>query len=88
LARRDLVSVRLCIARDNEEAARRVSSTIVSFTNKQLATFPELGKVGRVDGTRELFLPRLPYFISYRHEGQTVTILRVYHTRRMWPAHL
>jgi toxin ParE1/3/4 len=37
------------------------------------------GRHGRVEGTRELILPSLPYIIVYRIKNEIVEVLRVYH---------
>jgi toxin ParE1/3/4 len=46
---------------------------------------PEIGRPGRIGGTRELVIPRTPYIAAYRIENETVTILRVLHGAREWP---
>jgi toxin ParE1/3/4 len=53
-----------------------------------LADHPELGRAGRVPGTRELVIPSTPYLIPYRVRGQRIDILRVFHGRRRWPSSL
>jgi toxin ParE1/3/4 len=50
-----------------------------------LARFPESGRRGRVEGTRELVIPRTPYIAAYRMAGDTVRILRVLHGAQRWP---
>lgn len=50
-----------------------------------LAQHPDMGRPGRVPGTRELVLSRFPYIIPYRVKAQRVEILRVFHTTRKWP---
>lgn len=50
-----------------------------------LADHPELGRPGRISGTRELIVTRLSYILPYRVRGGTVEILRVFHTARQWP---
>jgi toxin ParE1/3/4 len=47
------------IRKDNSAAALRVARSIHQ-TVAQLNTFPNLGRPGRVDGTWELVLSRLP----------------------------
>jgi toxin ParE1/3/4 len=49
-----------------------------------LTRFPEIGRPGRVPGTRELLAHR-HYFLIYRVRGNTVQILRLLHTSRQWP---
>lgn len=49
---------------------------------------PGLGRAGRVPGTRELVVPNTPYIIPYRVKDNSLQILRVYHTSRIWPRQL
>ncbi len=53
-----------------------------------LAEHPEIGRPGRVDGTRELVLSGLPYILPYRVRDGRIQILAVFHTSRAWPDHL
>lgn len=50
-----------------------------------LAEQPNLGRPGRVPGTRELVVSRFPYILPYRVRGGAVEVLRVFHTARQWP---
>ena len=50
-----------------------------------LAEHPQLGRTGRVLGTRELVITGLPYIVAYDLKGQEVRILAVLHTSRKWP---
>jgi toxin ParE1/3/4 len=52
------------------------------------AAFPQMGRLGRVEGTRELVVPRTPYIAAYRREGNTIRILRVLHGAQRWPEEL
>ncbi len=80
-ARRDLDAIIDYIARDNPIAAERVFRAIVAAAQR-LVEFPEMGRTGRLAGTRELGLPRLPYLIVYRVAADKVTVLAVFHTAR------
>lgn len=51
----------------------------------QLEKFPFSGREGRVEGTRELVVPGLPYILPYRIEGEDIQIASVIHTSRKWP---
>jgi toxin ParE1/3/4 len=53
-----------------------------------LMKFPEMGRPGRIDGTRELIIQRTPYIAAYRIVGKTIRILRVLHGAQMWPEEL
>ena len=81
----DLVDLHEYILTDKPSAADKVVDTIVDFTEKQLGVFPQSGHQGRVTGTFELSVSRLPYIIPYRITARSVEILRVYHTARRWP---
>lgn len=72
------------IEADSPQAAVAVDEGIVEQVER-LARFPELGRPGRVEGTRELVIPRTPYIAAYRVRGRTVRILRVLHGARRWP---
>ena len=75
------------IARDDPDAAYRVVDQLEAAAS-QLGEHPT-GRPGRVPGTYEKSVPRLPYIISYALatiEGRDiVTILRVVHTAQDWP---
>ncbi|MFZ2997235.1 type II toxin-antitoxin system RelE/ParE family toxin [Sphingobium sp.] len=72
------------IARDNLAAARRVAKRI-SEIGDALGEFAT-GHPGRVSGTYEKSVNRLPYIVAYAlNEDDTVlTILHVIHTSRNW----
>jgi plasmid stabilization system protein ParE len=75
------------IAHDNPGAAAGLVTEAHTAT-QLLALHPEIGRAGRVPGTRELVLLRYPYIIPYRVNAQRIEILRVFHTSRKWPSRL
>jgi len=86
-ALRDLDEAEAFIAQDNPAAATHVVLEIVravTFLREQ----PGIGRPGRVPGTRELVVPNVPFIVPYRVKGQTIEVLRVYHTSRKWPSQL
>jgi toxin ParE1/3/4 len=83
-ALRNLESAHAYIAKDNPAAAARTLRSIQQAV-AQLAEFPNLGRNGRVEGTRELVISSTPYFVVYRVKGSTVQILRVLHSARKYP---
>ena len=83
----DLISVRDYIAANDPRAARDVVLAITTLVERQLPQFPNSGREGRVEGTLELVVPGLPFVVPYRLRGQTIEIVRVYHTSRRWPDH-
>lgn len=72
------------IAIDDLAAARLVVGHILDSV-AQLAQQPGLGRPGRMPGTRELVVQKTRYIIPYRVRGETVEILRVFHTSRRLP---
>lgn len=74
-------SVHRHIAVENPAAAGKVVSRIERVVER-LAEHPMLGRAGRVEGTREIVVPGLPYLVVYRVDADRVTILRVFHGKR------
>jgi toxin ParE1/3/4 len=72
------------LAARNPKAARLVFRRIIA-TARRLSAFPNSGRPGQIDGTRELVVPGFPYVIVYRVSADAVEILRVFHTSRNWP---
>ncbi len=81
---KDIVSVRAYIERDKPAAARMVVLKITDAA-KSLLQHTNIGKPGRVFGTREYVVPDTPYILAYKVEGDAVEILRVLHGARKWP---
>ena len=84
----DLASLRAYIAEDNPAAARQVVLHIIQNVEQLLPDNPNIGRSGRVPGTREFVIPRTPYIVPYRFQRNTIQILRVYHAARRWPDEL
>ena len=72
------------IAEHNPAAAVRLEQRIIDATD-QLVNHPQLGRAGRVPGTRELVVARTPYIVIYEIDGSIVRILRVLHCAQRWP---
>jgi toxin ParE1/3/4 len=81
----DLVSLRAYISEDDPAAAQRVALHIIHNVEVLLAENPQIGRAGRVPGTRELVIPNTPFIVPYRVQGDRLQILRVYHSARKWP---
>ena len=73
-SRDDLIEICDYIAQDDMNAAVRVSLDI-----PKAVEHPFSGKLGRVEGTRELVIPRLPYIAVYVVQSEAVVVLRVLH---------
>ena len=86
-AQLDVAVIRAHIAAENPRAAERQVRLVINAIAR-LADFPELGRVGRIEGTRELVVSRTPYLVAYRLAGNEIEILRVLHGRQRWPDRL
>jgi toxin ParE1/3/4 len=72
------------IAADDTAAARLAVRRVLDAV-AMLAEQPALGRPGRVPGTRELIVAKTRYIVPYRVRGETVEVLRVFHTSRRLP---
>lgn len=84
LAQRDLSLAYDFIRRDNAIAAARAVETILSSVERP-ARFPESGRPGQVEGTRELVIAGTPFLVPYRVLSDAVNIVAVVHSARRWP---
>ena len=82
-----LTHLRSHIARDDPKAATRVAGSLLEAVGR-LAELPNLGRPGRVAGTRELVVPGTPHVIPYRVRGDRLEVIAVFHTRQKWPRQL
>jgi addiction module RelE/StbE family toxin len=83
-AAKDLEHIVEYIRRDNPEAARRVARTIFEAV-AGLRRFPERGRIGLAENTRELVFAPWPYIAVYEIAGDQVQVLRIRHAARNWP---
>jgi addiction module RelE/StbE family toxin len=81
---RDLAHLPEYIAQENPDAARETASKIVDATDR-IVQFPEVGRVGRMKGTRELVVSGTQYLIVYRLKKNAIHFLRVLHGHQNWP---
>ncbi|HKI11682.1 MAG TPA: type II toxin-antitoxin system RelE/ParE family toxin [Candidatus Acidoferrum sp.] len=50
-----------------------------------LKSFPNRGRQGKKQGTRELVIPSLPYIVVYQITTDVVYIVRILHGAQDWP---
>ena len=50
-----------------------------------LLTFPNRGRPGKREGTRELVLTPLPYIVVYKVLGDVIFVVRILHGAQQWP---
>jgi addiction module RelE/StbE family toxin len=72
------------VSEENVSAAEK-QGKIIERAVEQLTDFPEMGRPGRVYGTRELVIQSTPYIAAYRLNGSIVEILALLHGARRWP---
>lgn len=84
---RQLVALRDYIAEDSPQNAALVARRILAAVNL-VGTRPDLGRPGRVAGTRELVVPDTPYVVPYRVRAGRLELLAVFHGRQKWRSRL
>ena len=72
------------IETDSPQSAVSVDDRIQACV-ENLKQFPEMGRAGRIEGTRELVVSNTPYIAAYCIAGDTVRILRLLHGAQQWP---
>jgi toxin ParE1/3/4 len=83
-ALRSLDTLAEYIAQDRPLAAERMVERIRD-TVDLLTTNPDLGRAGRVHGTRELIVGGTPFIVPYRLREDVVEIITIFHAARKWP---
>ena len=76
---------RICdyIAETSPDSAHRIAQLIVDGI-ASLHTFPNRGRAGRVNGTREFVFAPLPFVAVYEVKDE-VQVLRILHGAQRWP---
>ncbi len=72
------------IAQDNPLAAQQVAQQIADSA-KLLLRQPQMGRMGRVSGTREWVVNHTPYLLIYRVADNELQVLSVIHSKQRWP---
>ena len=84
-AESDLDAIQAYIEPRSPQGFIRVMTAILT-TMEQLESFPLLGRVGEVEGTRELTVPGTDYRLIYRlNEPYDIEVIGVLHGRRRYP---
>ena len=84
---RHLVALRKSIEKESDQNAALVAARILAAVDL-LKTQPEIGRPGRVLGTRELVVPDTPFIIPYRVRRERLELIAVFHGRQKWPQKL
>jgi len=83
-ALKDLRHLHEYIADDNSSAADRMVARIQEAAH-HLKRHPQIGRAGRVQGTRELVIAGTPYIVVYILDDIEVQIVAVIHSAMRWP---
>lgn len=85
-ARRDYRNIVEWLRDRNPAAAVRIANAI-DHRLTILETVPRIGRMGRLEGTRELVIPRTPYVAIYQlDDGEDqIVVLRLLHSAQRWP---
>ena len=83
-ARRDLENIQAWIEADSPRAAANVARRIFAAF-ELLAENPNIGHGSERGASREWVVTGLPYLVPYRIAGDSIEILRVFHTSRRRP---
>ena len=75
------------IARESPRAAAIVDERIETAI-ETLPALPDRGRPGRIVGTREFLIAGTSCIAAYRVSGETIRVLRIFHTAQMWPEDL
>ena len=81
---RHLEHLRAYVERDLEQNAALVAGRILKAVDL-LQDHLQMGRPGRVLGTRELVIPDTPYIIPYRVRVDRLELIAVFHGRQKWP---
>ena len=76
----DLIGIYQWIAQHDSAAARLVIERLLDSI-EHLESFPNMGRIGRDEGTREWPVPRLPYIVVYEvaAERNELLVLAIFH---------
>jgi toxin ParE1/3/4 len=70
----------------SEDAADKMLDRIFSVV-ELLENRPEMGRRGRISGTRELVVTPTPFILVYMIRRQSLAIVALLHGARKWPGH-
>jgi toxin ParE1/3/4 len=79
-----LERARRYIAEHNPSAADRIFEAMLTAV-RRLADTPNMGRPGRVDGTRELVVTGTPYLVAYAVISDRLHIIAVQQGAQEWP---
>ncbi|AOS85032.1 addiction module antitoxin [Chlorobaculum limnaeum] len=84
-ARKRLEEIEAYISLDRPETARKLIRSLITKTALKLSQYPQIGRAGRLAGTRELVYRDAPFLVVYTVRNDTITVLTVFHTSQQFP---
>ena len=81
----DIERIHASLARRQTPGRANKVASLLRVAINRLPAFPLMGRPGRLEGTRELVVPRLPYVVIYLVRGNELIIQRVLHQAQQWP---
>ena len=84
---RQLAALRNYIAKESEQNATRVAQRILGAV-ELLRQQPEIGRPGRIPGTRELVVQDTRFLIPYRVKKGRLELIAVFEGHQKWSAKL
>ena len=84
---RHLVAIRKHIAKDSEQNAAIMAQRILAAV-ELLRQQPEIGRPGRIPGTRELVVQDTLFLIPYRVKKGRLELIAVFEGHQKWSAKL
>lgn len=84
LALADLADARAYIADHSPAGADRTFERIAAALDA-LRRHPDIGRWGRVAGTRELVVAGTSFIVAYRIDAKKIQVLAFIHAARRWP---
>ena len=76
------LDVQLTFQRKVDPTWARLTAARIERSVSHLVAHPEMGRPGRIAGTRELVVPATPYVVTYRVIDDRVEILALLHASR------
>jgi toxin ParE1/3/4 len=87
VAVQDVLQIRTYIANQDPQSAQSIALRIDKVVG-HLTTMPNMGRPGRIFGTRELAISGTSFLVVYRLRNDRIEILRVLHGKQLFPESL
>jgi toxin ParE1/3/4 len=80
----DLESIAVYLFEHTPDHAERLVRALYDAP-ATLLKFPNRGRLGKKEGTRELVMSLLPYIVIYTVRGDAIYVVRILHGAQQWP---